>query len=79
MGSLTTVYDTGNFLRSYNANILGATVLTVAGNTLSYQIVPVAGQINRMFEVRVVTLVPGPGPIGLAAMGSVLAFRRVRR
>jgi hypothetical protein len=79
LGSLTTVYDTGNFLRSFNGNILGSTVFSVAGNTLNFQINLTPGQINRMFEVRVVTVLPAPGVMALAGLGTLAACRRARR
>ena len=78
-GALTTVYDTGNPFRSFNSNVLGNTTLTIAGNTLSFQFVPTPGQINRMYEVRVFTLVPTPGVMSLAGLAGLVGLRRKRR
>lgn len=79
LGSLGTLYDTGNPARSFGGNILGNSSLTIAGNTLNYQITPSPGQINRMFEIRVLTLVPTPGAVSLASMAGLLTLRRHRR
>lgn len=79
LGSLTTVYDTGSVFRSFGGNVLGNSSLAIAGNTLNYQIMPSPGQINRMFEVRVLTLVPSPGAISLAGLAGIVGLRRVRR
>ncbi len=78
-GALGTVYDTGNPFRSFNGNVLGNTSLTIAGNTMNFQFVPTPGQINRMYEVRVFTLIPTPGAFSLAGLAGLLSFRRARR
>ncbi len=78
LGSITTIYDTGNFFRSYNSNILNASTLTVTGNTLGFAFVPLAGA-NRMFEVRVLTQVPVPGTISIAGFACLAVMRRARR
>jgi hypothetical protein len=78
-GALGTVYDTGNPFRSFNANVLGNTTLTIAGNTLNFQFMPTPGQINRMYEVWVFTLVPTPGSMTLAGLAGLVGLRRKRR
>lgn len=79
LGSLGTVYDTGNPARSFGGDILGNSSLTIAGNTLNYQISASPGQINRMFEIRVLTLIPSPGTATLAAGAGLVGLRRRRR
>lgn len=76
MGALTTTYDTGSIFRSYNADILGFTSFNVAGNTFSFQFMQSPGQINRMFEARVITVVPTPGSLAFIGLGSLVSFRR---
>jgi hypothetical protein len=78
-GALGTVYDTGNPFRSFGGNVLGNTSLTIAGNTMSFQFMPTPGQMNRMCEVRVFTLVPTPGSISLAGLAGIVGLRRARR
>ncbi|MEK6702177.1 MAG: hypothetical protein AABZ53_07935 [Planctomycetota bacterium] len=79
MGALTTTYDTGSIFRSFNADILGFTSFTVIGNTLHYQFMQSPGQINRMFEARVITVVPTPGSLALIGLGGLVSLRRRAR
>lgn len=79
MGSPGTTYDTGSIFRSFNGSVLGGTSLTVAGNALSFQFTLTPGQINRMYEVRVITVVPTPATASLIGLGGLLATRRRRR
>lgn len=79
-GAGGTTYDTGNFLRSMNSNIIGGNVITVSGNTLTFQLgTGLPGQINRMVELRVLTLVPSPATAGMISLGGLISLRRRRR
>lgn len=78
-GAGGTVYDTGNPMRSFSASILGSNVLTINNNVLTFTLMTgVPGQVNRMDEVRVFTLVPAPGTAALLGLGGIVAARRRR-
>jgi len=79
-GAGGTTYDTGSFMRSLNANAVGANFIAYAGNTINFQIgTGNPGQINRMIEIRVLTdAVPTPGTGAIALAGTLLAARRRR-
>jgi len=79
-GNGGTTYDTGNPLRSMVGNVVGSNGLTVAGNTLFFQIGVFPGMVNRMVEMRVLTVsVPTPASAALASLGGLVALRRRRR
>lgn len=78
LGSPGTIYDTGNFFRSFNSDILGNSALTIIGNTIHFNFLPLAGA-HHMFEVRVLTQVPTPGSLALLGLGGVCAVRRRTR
>lgn len=78
-GAGGTTYDTGNPLRSMLGSVLGSNVLTVNSNVLTFTLMTgVPGQVNRMDEVRVLTVVPAPGAACLLGLAGLGAARRRR-
>lgn len=79
-GSGGTTYDTANPLRSMVGNAVGSNGLTVAGNTLFFQLGVFPGMVNRMAEIRVLTVsIPTPSSAALATLGGLITLRRRRR
>lgn len=79
-GSGGTTYDSANPLRSLVGNAVGSNGFTVAGNTLFFQMGVFPGMINRMIEIRVLTVsVPTPSTAALATLGGLVTLRRRRR
>ncbi|MBC7771014.1 MAG: hypothetical protein H7210_00830 [Pyrinomonadaceae bacterium] len=73
-GAFGTVYPTTQPGRGISA----ATILSISGNTLTFNFASTAGNID-IEQVRVLTdLVPSPGAMSLAALGSLVALRRRR-
>lgn len=78
-GAGGTTYDTGNPLRSMQASVLGSNVLTINNNVLTFTLMTgVPGQVNRMDELRVLTVVPAPGAACLLSLAGLAAARRRR-
>lgn len=78
-GAGGTAYDTGNPLRSMLGSVPGSNVLTINNNVLTFTLMTgVPGQINRMDEVRVLTVVPAPAVASLLGLAGLISTRRRR-
>lgn len=73
-GALGTVYPTGQVARGLGGN----SFVSILGNTLTFNLAPIAGT-TEVEQIRVLTRpIPAPGAIALAGLGGLLVARRRR-